>query len=111
MAPFPPRRPSPYRNPYYMDSLRGGGMGQVMPTNIPFRDPGYGSPMLTQNLIQSLGGPQSSFRNTYRPYSTLGMLDRFRGGNMGSPYPMPYPMPSPYGGGFGGGFGGFGGGR
>ena len=97
MAPFPPRRPSPYFNPYYMDSLRGGGMGQVMPTNIPFRDPGYGSPMLTQNLIQSLGGPQSSFRNTYRPYSTLGMLDRFRGGNMGSPYPMPYPMPSPGG--------------
>ena len=97
MAPFPPRRPSPYRNPYYMDSLRGGGMGQVMPTNIPFRDPGYGSPMLTQNLIQSLGGPQSSFRNTYRPYSTMNMLDRFRGGNMGSPYPMPYPMPSPGG--------------
>ena len=93
MAPLP----GPYRNPYYMDSLRGGGMGQVMPTNIPFRDPGYGSPMLTQNLIQSLGGPQSSFRNTYRPYSTLGMLDRFRGGNMGSPYPMPYPMPSPGG--------------
>ena len=97
MSRFPPRRPSPYRNAYYMDSLRGGGMGQVMPTNIPFRDPGYGSPMLTQNLIQSLGGPQSSFRNTYRPYSTLGMLDRFRGGNMGSPYPMPYPMPSPGG--------------
>ena len=103
MSPFPPRRPSPYRNPYYMDSLRGGGMGQVMPTNIPFRDPGYGSPMMSQNLIQSLGGPQSSFRNPNRPYSTMNMLDRFRGGN---PYPMPYPMPSPYGGGFGGGKGG-----
>lgn len=98
MSPFPPRRPSPYRNPYYMEPVYGGGMGQVRPTNIPFRDPGYGSPMLTQNLIQSLGGPQTSFRNTYRPYSTLGMLDRFRGGNMGSPFPMPYPpMPSPGG--------------
>jgi len=99
MSPFPPRFPSPYRNPYYMEPVYGGGMGQVRPTNIPFRDPGYGSPMLTQNLIQSLGGPQTSFRNTYRPYSTLGMLDRFRGGNMGSLYPMPYPQ---YGGGFGG---------
>tara|TARA_Y100001968_G_scaffold317559_1_gene346748 strand:+ start:536 stop:1729 length:1194 start_codon:yes stop_codon:yes gene_type:complete len=98
MSPFPPRFPSPYRNPYYMEPVYGGGMGQVRPTNIPFRDPGYGSPMLTQNLIQSLGGPQTSFRNTYRPYSTLGMLDRFRGGNMGSPFPMPYPqMPSPGG--------------
>ena len=98
IAPFPPRFPSPYRNPYYMEPVYGGGMGQVRPTNIPFRDPGYGSPMVTQNLIQSLGGPQTSFRNTYRPYSTLGMLDRFRGGNMGSPFPMPYPpMPSPGG--------------
>ena len=98
MSPFPPRFPSPYRNPYYMEPVYGGGMGQVRPTNIPFRDPGYGSPMVTQNLIQSLGGPQTSFRNTYRPYSTLGMLDRFRGGNMGSPFPMPYPqMPSPGG--------------
>ena len=26
--------------------------------------------LVTQNLIQSLGGPQTSFRNTYRPYST-----------------------------------------
>ena len=102
MAPLPPRFPSPYRNPYYMDSLRGGGMGQVMPTNIPYRDPGYGSPMRTQNLIQSLRGPQYSFRDPNRKYNTMRMLENFRGGNMGSPYPMPYPMPSPYGGGFGG---------
>ena len=93
MAPLP----SPYRNPYYMDSLRGGGMGQVMPTNIPYRDPGYGSPMRTQNLIQSLGGPQTSFRDPNRKYNTMRMLENFRGGNMGSPYPMPYPMPSPGG--------------
>ena len=100
MAPLP----SPYRNPYYMDSLRGGGMGQVMPTNIPYRDPGYGSPMRTQNLIQSLRGPQYSFRDPNRKYNTMRMLENFRGGNMGpilSPYPMPSPY-EPYGGGFGG---------
>jgi hypothetical protein len=55
--------------------------------------------MRTQNLIQSLGGPQTSFRDPNRKYNTMRMLENFRGGNMGSPYPMPYPQ---YGGGFGG---------
>ena len=36
-----------------------GAWGQVIPTNIPFRDQGYGSPMLSQNLIQSLSGPNN----------------------------------------------------
>ena len=72
-----------------MGSIWGGGMGQVIPTNIPFRDQGYGSPMLSQNLIQSLSGP-NNLMNPYRRDTTLDMLGRFRGG----------------GGGWGGGWGG-----
>ena len=65
-----------------MGSIWGGGMGQVIPTNIPFRDQGYGSPMLSQNLIQSLSGP-NNLMNPYRRDTTLDMLGRFRGGGGG----------------------------
>ena len=65
-----------------MGPIRGGGMGQVIPTNIPFRDQGYGAPMLSQNLIQSLSGP-NNLMNPYRRDTTLDMLSRFRGGGGG----------------------------
>ena len=86
-----------------MRPIFGGGMGQVVPTNMPFRDQGYGSPMRSQNLIQSLSGP-NNLMNPYRGDTTLGMLDRFRG-NAGGGYPPPPPRQaflSPYGGGGGG---------
>jgi hypothetical protein len=69
----------------------GGGMGQVIPTNIPFRDPGYGAPARSQNLIQALSGPNSMI-DPYRSMYTLNMMDRFR---QRPDYGMPYPMPSP----------------
>ena len=65
-----------------MQPIFGGGMGQVIPTNIPFRDQGYGAPMRSQNLIQSLSGP-NNLMNPYRSNTTLDMLDRFRGGGGG----------------------------
>ena len=76
-----------------MGPIFGGGMGQVTPTNIPFRDQGYGAPMRSQNLIQSLSGP-NNLMNPYRRDTTLNMLDRFRGGGGGG-YPSPY-APSPF---------------
>ncbi|MAS98092.1 MAG: hypothetical protein CMF29_04090 [Kiritimatiellaceae bacterium] len=69
----------------------GGGMGQVIPTNIPFRDPGYGAPVRSQNLIQALSGPNSMI-DPNRSMYTLNMMDRFR---QRPDYGMPYPMPSP----------------
>ncbi len=69
----------------------GGGMGQVIPTNIPFRDPGYGAPARSQNLIQALSGPNSMI-DPNRSMYTLNMMDRFR---QRPDYGMPYPMPSP----------------
>ena len=132
---FPPRRqpmPPMYRNPYApspfyqrrgfdpyapmmpqgrgrLGPVWGGGMGQVNPTNIPFRDPGYGSPMMSQNLIQSLSGP-NNLMNPYRRDTTLGMMDRFRGhgGGFGGGFGGGWggmPNDPYYGGGFGGGYG------
>ena len=75
----------------YQGGNYGGGMGQIMPTNIPYRDPGYGSPMRTQNLIQNMGGPQS-FRDPYRNQSTMDQLDNFRGNQYGSPQAGMPPM-------------------
>lgn len=102
------RMPMP-RNPYErrLPPLYGGGMGQVIPTNIPFRDPGYGAPMRSQNLIQSMSGP-NSLVDPYRGASSLDMMDRFRQRpDYGMPrypdfpssgqYPSPYPtFPQPY---------------
>ena len=86
-----------------MGPIRGGGMGQVIPTNIPFRDQGYGAPMLSQNLIQSLSGP-NNLMNPYRRDTTLDMLDRFRGGGGWGGMPNdPYYGDPYYGGGGGGG--------
>ena len=89
----------------YQGGNYGGGMGQIMPTNIPYRDPGYGSPMRSQNLIQNLGGPQS-LRDPYRAQSTMNQLDNFRGNQYGSPQAGMPPM-----GGRPGGKGGRGGGE
>tara|TARA_R110000787_G_scaffold107453_2_gene215344 strand:- start:2275 stop:3678 length:1404 start_codon:yes stop_codon:yes gene_type:complete len=68
----------------YQGGNYGGGMGQIMPTNIPYRDPGYGSPMRSQNLIQNLGGHQS-LRDPYRAQSSMNDLYNFRGNQYGSP--------------------------
>ena len=95
------RRFPSYNNPLMgpqgqLAPVYGGGMGQVIPTNIPFRDPGYGAPVRTQNLIQSLSGP-NSLMDPYRAQQSMGMLDRFRQRPDASiPYPMPSPYPSPY---------------
>jgi len=77
-----PRMPSPYPMPSpfpgsgSFEPIRGGGMGQVIPTNIPFRDPGYGSPVRTQNLISAMSGPQDLMSN--RTYGSLNTLDMVR---------------------------------
>jgi len=124
---FPPRQqPAPWKHrnryapsPFYQrrfnryapmmpdggGSIRGGGMGQVIPTNIPFRDQGYGSPMLSQNLIQSLSGP-NNLMNPYRRDTTLDMLSRFGRGGGGGWGGMPH---DPYYGRWGGGGGAKGG--
>ena len=61
-SPYPAPPQYPYPSPPYgggnLGAIRGGGIGQVTPTNIPFRDPGYGSPVRTQNLISAMSGPQ-----------------------------------------------------
>jgi len=104
-----PRMPSPYPgsfmpSPYrggkggrgggYLsrdsfDPIRGGGMGQIIPTNMPFRDPGYGSPVRTQNLISAMSGPQDLMSD--RRMGSLNMLDQLRS------------RPDPYYGAYGGG--------
>ena len=58
------------------DPIRGGGMGQIIPTNIPFRDPGYGSPVRTQNLISAMSGPQDLMSD--RRMGSFNMLDQLR---------------------------------
>ena len=98
------RRFPSYNNPLMgpqgqLAPVYGGGMGQVIPTNIPFRDPGYGAPVRSQNLIQALSGPNSMI-DPNRGMYTLNMMDRFRqrpdeGFGMPSPYPSPYPNPYP----------------
>ena len=81
-TPYPMPYPgSPYpRSPYFgrgnFDPIRGGGMGQVTPTNIPFRDPGYGSPVRTQNLISAMSGPQDLMSD--RRMGSLDMLNQLR---------------------------------
>jgi hypothetical protein len=101
-----------YSAPFYgmgrdtLGSIRGGGMGQVIPTNIPFRDPGYGSPVRTQNLISAMSGPQDLMSD--RRMGSLNMLDQLRSR---PDYPGSF-MPAPFRGGKGGrgGGGGYGGG-
>ena len=101
-----------YSAPFYsmgrdrLSPIRGGGMGQVIPTNIPFRDPGYGSPVRTQNLISAMSGPQDLMSD--RRMGSLNMLDQLRSR---PDYPGSF-MPTPFRGGRGGrgGGGGYGGG-
>ena len=77
---LPPRMPYPMPSPYpgggNFGPIRGGGMGQVTPTNMPFRDPGYGSPVRTQNLISAMSGPQDLMSD--RRMGSLNMLDQLR---------------------------------
>lgn len=101
-SPYP--MPSPYFEPRNFGGIRGGGMGQVTPTNIPFRDPGYGSPVRTQNLISAMSGPQDLMSD--RRMGSLNMLDQLRS-RPDSPGQF---MPSPFGGRSGGAKGGRGGG-
>ena len=101
-----------YSAPFYsmgrdsLSPIRGGGMGQVVPTNIPFRDPGYGSPVRTQNLISAMSGPQDLMSD--RRMGSLNMIDQLRSR---PDYPGSF-MPAPFRGGKGGrgGGGGYGGG-
>ena len=101
-SPYP--TPSPYFEPRNFGGIRGGGMGQVTPTNIPFRDPGYGSPVRTQNLISAMSGPQDLMSD--RRMGSLNMLDQLRS-RPDSPGQF---MPPSFGGRSGGAKGGRGGG-